>query len=149
MFVGVDGGMQNAQKLVGVGGTAKYVCKYLSMVDAQNYVIVQVDGSGKLVTKAKFLHNTKIAEDRKKLKDKGKDEGRAVSDMEMLMGILLIPEVVTNLEFDKVSTMPLELRGGILMNVPKKLEDGAHLVSPGDTYRSSMISGNWRQFTPS
>ena len=32
-FVGVDGGMQNAQKLVGVGGTAKYVCKYLFMVD--------------------------------------------------------------------------------------------------------------------
>ena len=70
-------------------------------------------------------------------------------DGEFLRGILLIPKVVTNLDFEKVSTMPLELRGGLIMNVTNKLKDGSHTVKPGDTYRNAMISSNWRQFTPS
>ena len=64
-----------------------------------------------------------------------------------MVRLVKIQEVVNNLDFEKVSIMPLELRGGVLINTRRKLEDGAHLVSPGDTYRNSVMSGNWRQFS--
>ena len=52
--------MQNVQWLTGAGGCNKYVCKHVSKIDVQNYVIVDIDGEGQLVTKSFFLHNTKI-----------------------------------------------------------------------------------------
>ena len=58
--------MQNIQRLVRqAGGCAKYVCKYISKQDEQNYVVVHVDGKGQLVTKGQFLHNTKITTSKK------------------------------------------------------------------------------------
>ena len=52
--------MQNFQVLTGTGGCSKYVCKYIEKIDENNYVVVLVDGSGKLVTKATFLYNIKV-----------------------------------------------------------------------------------------
>ena len=44
--------MQNIKVLTGTGGCSK--------IDENNYVVVLVDGSGKLVTKATFLYNIKV-----------------------------------------------------------------------------------------
>ena len=52
--------MQNFQVLTGTGGCSKYVCKYISKIDEQNYVVVIVYGSGKSVTQATLLHNAKV-----------------------------------------------------------------------------------------
>ena len=70
------------------------------------------------MTQATFLHNTKITsskmgEDKVRQKDDKRSQGRCISHMEMLHVMLKYPEVVTNLEFIKVTTMPLELRAGI------------------------------------
>ena len=113
--------MQNIQRLTGAGGCSKYVCKYIAKIDEQNYVVVLVDGEGQLITQATFLHNTKItssiiAEDNERQKFANKPQGRCISHMEMMHMILKYPEVITNLEFIKVTTMPLELRGGIIVD---------------------------------
>ena len=52
--------MQNVQVLTATGGCSKYCLKYCAKIDEQNYVIVDVDGTGKMVTKATYLHNTKV-----------------------------------------------------------------------------------------
>ena len=114
--------MQNVQKLTGTGGCSKYVCKYIAKIDEQNYVVVNVNGEGHFVTKSRFLHNTKvvsskIAEDKKRGKDNGKNQGRVVTYFEILHVILKYPEVITNLEFQRVTTMPLEMRAGVIIQV--------------------------------
>ena len=53
--------MQNIQVLTQSGGVNKYVCKYIGKIDKQNYIIVSTNGTGKLVIKSTFLHNTKIS----------------------------------------------------------------------------------------
>ena len=154
-FFVVMKGMQNAQQMNGAGGTAKYVCKYLAMVDAQNYVVIEVDGTGKLITKSRFLHNTKITSSNiaeSKAKEKrmqDKNEGKCICDIEMLATMLKYPEIITNIEFKKVSTMPLELRGGIAFQVKKGVEDGAFVTTFLDSFRKATLKENWRQNTPS
>ena len=53
----VNQSMQNVQKLSGTGGCDKYLCKDIENVDNQNYVIIEVDGEGRLVSKYKSLQN--------------------------------------------------------------------------------------------
>ena len=53
--------MQNVQVLTATGLCSTYCLKYCAKVDEQNCVIVDVDGTGKMVTKATYLHNTKVA----------------------------------------------------------------------------------------
>ena len=67
-----------------------------------------------------FLHNTKITtskrnEDRalSMKRDSKHARGRAISEMEMRQMILQYPEVHTNLVFESIPTMPLELRAGV------------------------------------
>ena len=81
--------MQNVQRLTGTGGCSKYVCKYIAKIDEQNYVVILVNGEGRLVTQATFLHNTKITsskmgEDKVRQKNNKKPQGRFISHMEML-----------------------------------------------------------------
>ena len=53
--------MKNIEKLTGTGGCAKYVCKYISNIDKQNYLVIEVNWGGRFVSKATFLHSTKIS----------------------------------------------------------------------------------------
>ena len=55
--------MQNHQILTAAGGCCKYCWKYIGKIDGQNYIVVSMNGDkkGSLVTKSRFLHNTKIA----------------------------------------------------------------------------------------
>ena len=52
--------IRNVQVLTYIGGCYKYVCKYIAIIDEQNYGVVLFDRSGKLVTKATFLQNNKV-----------------------------------------------------------------------------------------
>lgn len=114
--------MQNVQKLLGVGGCSKYVCKYINKMDEQNYVVVKIDGRSKLVTLAVFLHNTKvlsskIAEDKERQKDDNRVQGRCICHMEMLHMQLGYPEVVTNHSFVNIATTPLKLCAGVSLKL--------------------------------
>ena len=144
--------MQNVQRLTGNGGCSKYVCKYIAKIDEQNYVVVKVDGQGQLVTQANFLHNTKvlsskIGEDRERKKNEHKPQGRCISHMEMLHMMLKYPEVVTNLDFVKVTTMPLELRSGIVIKSDIEREDGAFVRSAIDGFRRLLRLDEWQMLS--
>ena len=111
--------MQNIQTLTDCGGVNKYVCKYIGKIDEQNYVVVYVDSKGQLATKGQFLHNTKIATSKKneddaraKSRDSTHPQGRAISLNEMVHLLLKYPEIITNLVFIFISTLPLEFRAG-------------------------------------
>ena len=99
--------MQNVQRLTGAGRYSKYICKYIAKIDEQNYVIIEVDGKGRLVSKATFLHNTKVsssknAQDSEHQKNATKPQGKCMAVLEMLHVMLKYPEIVTNLEFIKL-----------------------------------------------
>ena len=53
--------------------------------------------------------------------------GRCIAPLEMLQLILQHPEVDGNLNFIKVSTMSLELRGGTVVKSGTLIEDGAYV----------------------
>ena len=117
--------------------------KYCAKVDEQNYVIVDVDGSGKMVTKATYLHNTKVAsskmgEDKDRKKYQGKPSGRCIGPLEMLHLILQYLEVVRNLNFIKVSTIPLELCAGTAFQSDALIEDGAYDETVVQNFRRSL-----------
>ena len=147
--------MQNVQRLKGSGGTSKYLCKYIAKIDEQNYCVIEVDGQSRLVSKATFLHNTKvtsskIAEDEKRQKDNNKPQGHCITLMEMLHLMLRYPEVYTNIEFIKVTTMSLQFCAGIQLN-PRNTQDAAYVGSAIDDYRNcpELDFDDWRQHTPS
>ena len=69
--------MQNVKVLTGTGGCSKYLCKYIEKIDENSYVVVLVDGSGKLVTKARFLYNIQVTSSKiGKYKDREKHKKR-------------------------------------------------------------------------
>ena len=123
--------MQNVQMLTDCGGVNKYVVKYIGKIDEQNYVVIYADGRGQLVTKGQFLHNTKITsskknddEARSKRRDNNHPQGRAVSQNEMVDLLLQYPEIITNLNFIHVSTLPLEFRAGTEKKGDKSVNNG-------------------------
>ena len=69
--------IRNAQLITGTGVCSKYVCKYIVKIDKQNYFVVLADGSGKLVTKARFLYNIQVTSSKiGKYKDREKHKKR-------------------------------------------------------------------------
>ena len=103
--------MQNVQKLTGTGGTSNYVCKYIAKIDEQNYVIIEVNDEGKIVSKSSFLHNTKvslskIASDKERASHAKKINAHIITKNEMLHVHMKYPKVIANLLFIKVTTMP-------------------------------------------
>jgi predicted GIY-YIG superfamily endonuclease len=149
--------MQNIQNLTQSGGVHKYICKYIGKIDDQNYVIVYVDiQTGKsLMTKAAFLHNTKVTsskinedKERGKKKENGYPQGRCISHMEMLHHIFRYPEVITNLNFVSIPTMPLEFRAGMALDAAVvSSNDGAQTGSVSNDIRSGKEFPSWRQHT--
>ena len=62
------------------------MCKYIAKIDEQKYFLIEIDGKGKLVIKALFLYNKKVAsskmgENKEQIKDDGKVKGRCISQM--------------------------------------------------------------------
>ncbi|CAB9521100.1 hypothetical protein SEMRO_1164_G248040.1 [Seminavis robusta] len=97
-------------------GTSRYVVKYLIKIDENNYVAFHAKHSDDKTIKAEhvFLHNTKITSsainEAKKLKQsrhENRPKGRALASTEMMQIILAYPQIYTNMEFVKVSTLPL------------------------------------------
>ena len=103
-------------------GTARYIVKYIVKIDENNYVAFHGKyGDDKVIgAEQVFLHNTKITSsainEAKKLKEsrhKDRPKGRALAATEMMQIILGYPQIFTNLEFIKVSTLPLGERPGL------------------------------------
>ena len=152
--------MQNVQWLTQCGGVNKYVVKYIGKIDEQNYVIVSTDSqqSGKLVSRAYFLHNTKVTttkinEDKLKEKNRMKFhvQGRAISQNEMLHTMFKYPEIYTDLNFVAIPTIPLELRAGADKGFSSSLppDDGEDAGVLSDIIRRDIINDDWRYHTVS
>ena len=134
--------MQNAQALEHTNGTSKYVCKYLGKFDEGNYVVLCEDiHTGEWVLGKTHLHNTKIVtskfnEDKAFAKDRNKNhpKGRDMPHFEIRQILMGDPEVFTNLNFLKISTLPFELRPTNRIQI----EDSTR--NPPDTFSSNIPS---------
>lgn len=110
--------MQNAQALDHTNGVAKYVVKYISKFDEGNYVVLCQDiHTGEWVLGKHHLHNTKIVTSKyneekafDKTRFKTHPKGRDMPHFEIRQILLGIPEVLTNMDFIPLSTLPFELR---------------------------------------
>lgn len=150
--------MQNVQRIKGSGGCSKYICKYVAKMDEQNYIVVEIDGKGRLVSKGSYLHNTKIAsskmgEETKKKENNNykKPQGRCISLIEMIHTMLHYPEVVKDIDFVQVPTTPLESRPGISINSDVERDTNKEYVCT--TVYNNRNENNtlpeWRKFTES
>jgi len=149
--------MQNVQLIRGTGGCNKYICKYIAKIDEQNYVVVCTyeDKNGKLITKSQFLHNTKVAgskhnEDkaREGSRESSRPQGRMISLMEMLHVMLKYPEVLTDLKFVSIPTVPLELRARVGISADKVASDEAFTIPEIVEVRTAKVQDQaYRQLT--
>lgn len=128
--------MQNAQALENTNGLAKYVCKYVAKFDDGNYIVLLQDvHTGQWILRKVKLHNTKIAgskinEDKAfhKSRDKGHPRGREVTYFEIRQLMMGDPEVLTDLTFIPISTLPFELRPTNTI----ELDDEGNVISPNE-----------------
>eukprot|EP00957_Ditylum_brightwellii_P052664 3992653-Ditylum_brightwellii.AAC.1 len=60
--------------------------------------------------------------------------------MEMMHVMLKYPKIITNLKFVKISTMPLELIGGIALSSDVITEDGAYTCSAIESFCCTRIN---------
>ena len=119
-FFATTKSMQNAQILTGeCGAVSRYVAKYIVKLDEGNRIIVWADQHTGAVLRAEknFLHNTKITSSRiaenkahEKSRKANHPTGRAVAVTEMIQHLLGEPEVMTTLQFERISTKKFELR---------------------------------------
>lgn len=119
-FFATTKSMQNAQILTGeCGAVSRYVAKYIVKLDEGNRIIVWADQHTGAVLRAEknFLHNTKITSSRiaeNKAHEKSRKAkhptGRAIAVTEMIQHLLGEPEVMTTIEFERISTKKFELR---------------------------------------
>lgn len=146
--------MQNIQYLHCTNGLNKYVCKYIGKIDEQNYVIVKSSqhDKGTLMTKAKFLHNTKIAtsaynEKKSFQKDRSNfhPRGRIISLMEMIQLMLSYSEVRTDMNFEVIATVPLEQRAGVERTVFENVDDGIDTSILSKVVREEVNLPTWRR----
>ena len=70
-----------------------------------------------------------MGEDKDRDKHKNRSQLRCISHMEMLHVLLKYPEVVTNLDFIKVSILPLYIWGGIKVDYDTETEDVAYVIA--------------------
>ena len=61
---------------------------------------------------------------------------------------LQYPEVIQNLEYANISTLPLELRGGIAIDSDNITEDGAYVETESQNFRSLLGLEEYRLHTP-
>lgn len=131
--------MHHAHILAHIHGLAKYVTKYITKVDQGNYVVLCQDGeTGQWVLTMTHLHNTKSVSS-KINKDKAFDQqkfknhprGHDYGYFEMKKITMGDHEVLTDLNFLELSTLPFELRptNGITLDY-----DSDAIEDPADSY---------------
>ena len=106
------------------------------------------------MTKGTLLHTTKITsskirEDMDRKKYDQYPQGRYISLIEMLYQILKVPEVITDLIFISIPTVPLEYRSGIDMDKFMATLDEVQIGSVLNNIRLCKELPNWRQHTAS
>ena len=135
--------MQNTQIIAQTNGCNKYCNKYLNKQDEQCKVIVSTNSHrhGTLVAMNYFRHNTGITTSRINeelhFKEVSKNryakhpQANIICNMHMLHSMLGYKEVTTNLRFESIPTMPLELRACIEMRNKKNWEPNGDVVYIG------------------
>ena len=103
--------------------TSRYLCKYIGKIDENNAVWLVMDKNDERAASMKkvFLHNTKIdssARADEKFMDKRGDKkkklrARSMAMLEMYQRELGFPSTVTNIDYVRVATCPMEERRGI------------------------------------
>lgn len=147
--------MQNIQWIGQVGGTNKYICKYLGKIDKQNYVVVssKSNTNGEMVTRAEFIHNSKVsssdifeAAKREAKRDAKRPQGHAIAMFEQLHILLKYPEVVSNLRFVTVPTVALEMRSKVEIRLDRvngrQTQDAAYVTPEPVTLRKTMFESS-------
>ncbi len=110
--------MVNTQSITHGYGLVKYLLKYISKFDVARRVMSYAnEHTGATRVGSEFVHNTKAAsskyhEDKvfEKRRDRFHPQFREVPTLNMLQHLLLIPEIITNLNFVEISTLPFEVR---------------------------------------
>ena len=110
--------MQNTQVLTKKNGCNKYLCKYIVKIDEKHSVVIFTDvhKNGTPVSKSNFIHFTNISSSNKNEEYTLINErycnhprGIVISMIQMLHIVLKYREVHTNLLFENITTIPLEL----------------------------------------
>ena len=136
--------MQNAQVLEHTNGLAKYVCKYITKVNAGNYVVLCVDvDTGQLVLAKTHLHNTKIVSSKinedarfRQQKLKHHQKGHDNRYFELRQFTMGHPEVFTNLDWLELSILPFELRPTNIIKLDNK---GDVIENPVDVHSAGIL----------
>ena len=145
---------QNLQ-VIGTKGMINYINKYISKLDEQNRVIINAHPhkNNGIRIECEFLHNTKIgtsAINEKKnfemKRNRSHPTGKSMATTEMLHLSLGETEVHMNMNYVRVSTMPLELRPGVETIKGRRSnralnEDNNNRNNRGNNVAAGMIDG--------
>ena len=89
-----------------------------------------------------------MVEDKYREKSINKPQGRCISRTKILHMMIKYPKVVTNINFCKISTMPLELQAGVRVDYySDKTEDGAYVMDSIESFWSQIYYVEWRMHT--
>ena len=146
--------MCNVQSITHGAGLCKYLLKYIGKFDLVRRILSHANAHSRSTRiGSKFLHNTKIGTSRyneerafKQSRDKHQLQFREVAMMNMFQLMLAIPEVITNLHFVEISTLPFEVRSQnkIKLNKKGKVQrpDQSNNVDEEDDNDDNNSSGN-------
>ena len=142
--------MCNVQSVGHANGIIKYILKYVGKFDLANRAIASTDSkTGNTKVGTEFVHNTKISSS-KHLEEKSFNKRRESSHpccrdmpmLELLQLLLGIPEVITNLKFVEISTLPFEVRSRSKVNLDSSGNVERPNESGGRGGQSSNTTGN-------
>ena len=131
----------------------KCVCEYIGKLDEQNNSVMFVDPktNGSLVTVTTFFHNTKVSStkinEEKEKYEKGVNsypQRRYITHMG-IMHHMFYPEIIIDLVFVTIPSMPLEFRSGFYLEKP--LMDSSQDESVSNDIRQAKGLPSWRPHT--
>ena len=79
-----------------------------------------------------------MSEDKDQERYKNKSQGRCISHIKTLHVMLKYQQIVNNLDFIKVSTIPQELQADIRADYDKVVEDGAYMFTVIESFSQSL-----------
>ena len=110
--------MVNTQWIGSANTLAKYLMKYVCKFDKRERIETKANPhTGALQVGSEFLHNTKISSSAyhermhfERSRNYNHPTGRIIPDIQMYHQLMGLPDVVTNLTFDRISTQSFEIR---------------------------------------
>ena len=134
--------MVNVQYIGSVSTLAKYLMKYICKFDKTERIETKANAhTGALQVGSQFLHNTKISSsayhERKHFEKKrnyNHPTGRMIPDIQIYHQLSGIPDISTNLTFERVSTQSFEIR----CQSKIKLQDNGNVRRDGEEINQAI-----------